>query len=137
MHMFEEKVALDVDGRATNDVLLDLLRAALLHPARADIIQTNDFCLELVIVAIRRFLVEMRDETKVTHHYLESINGKYSLATISEEERQRGMGIEASNNISESLHASSTYSLKLSGTIRLDHAAAEGRTTPRIIGSSC
>ena len=127
-HMFEEKSAFDVDGHATNDVLLDLLRAALLYPARADIIQTNDFCLELVVVAIRRFLAELRDETKVTHNYLESINGKYSLATISEEERQRGMGIEASNNISESVHASSTHSLKLSGTIRLDHAAAEGQT---------
>jgi hypothetical protein len=44
-----------------------------LYPARADIIQTNDFCLELAVVAIWRFLVEIQDETKVTHHYLESI----------------------------------------------------------------
>jgi uncharacterized membrane protein len=70
----------------------------------------------------------MHDESKVTHHYLESINGKYSLAVISEEERQAGMGIEASNNISESIHASSTHSLKMYGTIRLDSAAAEGQT---------
>jgi hypothetical protein len=72
--------------------------------------------------------MEMHDETKVTHHYLESINRKYSLAMISEEERQAGMGIEASNNISESVHASSTHSLKMYGTIRLDSAAAEGQT---------
>jgi hypothetical protein len=52
MHMFEEKTAFDVDGHATNDILLDLLCAALLYPARADIIQTNDFCLELAVVAI-------------------------------------------------------------------------------------
>ena len=42
--------------------------------------------------------MEIQDETKVTHHYLESINGKYSLASISGEEQQLGMGMEASNN---------------------------------------
>lgn len=38
------------------------------------------------------------------------------------------MGIKASNNISESLHAMSTRSLQQCTTIRLDHAAAEGQS---------
>jgi hypothetical protein len=59
----------------------------------------------------------MHDEGKVKHHYLESINRKYSLTLIMEEECQAGMGIKASNNISESVHASSTHSLKMYGAI--------------------
>jgi hypothetical protein len=62
---------------------------------------------------------------KVKHHYLESI-GKYSLAMISEEEWQACMSVVASNNISESVHASSTHFLKMYRTICLDSAAAEG-----------
>jgi uncharacterized membrane protein len=127
-HMFEERVSLDIHGKKSDSVLLDLLRALLFYPVRSYVAKTHDFCLELAVVAIQRFLTEMHDESKVTHHYLESINGKYSLAVISEEERQAGMGIEASNNISESVHASSTHSLKMYGTIRLDSAAAEGQT---------
>lgn len=38
------------------------------------------------------------------------------------------MGIDATNNISESAHASSTHSLTIYGTIWLDSAAAEGQT---------
>jgi len=38
-----------------------------------------------------------------------------------------GRGVDATNSISESLHASSTHGLKIGGTIRLDHCAAEGQ----------
>ena len=38
------------------------------------------------------------------------------------------MGIDASNSISDSLHASSTLGIKVGGTIRLDHFAAQGKT---------
>jgi hypothetical protein len=73
--------------------------SSILHAAHEDILRTHDFCTELAVIAAQWFLTEMHDETKVTHHYLESINSKYSLAMtmISEEERQAGMGIEASN----------------------------------------
>ena len=39
-----------------------------------------------------------------------------------------GMNKDASNSISESNHASSTHSLKTSGTIQIDSAAGEGQT---------
>ena len=49
---------------------------------------------------------------------------------VSEQERIAGRGIDATNSISESLHASSTHGhgLKIGGTIRLDHCTAEGQT---------
>jgi hypothetical protein len=69
-----------------------------------------------VVVAVA-FLKEFRDTSKPTYHYLDSAGGKYSLGNISEIERQSGFGIEASNSIAESVHASSTLSLKVYGTI--------------------
>ena len=56
-----------------------------------------------------------------------SLNGKYSAAVITEDERKAGMGIEASNNISESVHAMSTRNLQVFGTIRGDSSAAGGQ----------
>ena len=63
-HMFEERVSLDIHGKKSDDVLLDLLRALLFYPVRAYVANTNDFCLELVVVAIKQFLREMHDESK-------------------------------------------------------------------------
>jgi hypothetical protein len=127
-HMYEQKVTLTVSGINNDDLFYDDLRAALFYPTREDIIQTNKFCLELAVEAATVFLKEFRDTTKATHHYLSSIGGKYSTATITEDQRKASMGIEASNSIAESVHASSTHSLKLYGTIRIDSAAAEGQS---------
>eukprot|EP00956_Cyclotella_meneghiniana_P006323 scaffold8290_cov38-Cyclotella_meneghiniana.AAC.5 len=55
------------------------------------------------------------------------MNGKYSAAVITEDERKAGMGIEASNNISESVHAMSTRNMQVFGTIREDSPAAGGQ----------
>ena len=44
---------------------------------------------------------------------------------VSKAERVSSRGIDASNRIYESLHASSTVVLKFRGTICLDHCAAE------------
>ena len=50
------------------------------------------------------------------------------MARVTMAERVAGRGIDATNSISESLHASSTHGLKVGSTIRLDHCAAEGQT---------
>jgi len=85
-------------------VLLYMLWAVLFYPTRDDIIQTNNFCLELAVVISTRLLQELRDESKVTYYYLESMNGIYSASVVSKEECKTAMGIETSNNISESVH---------------------------------
>eukprot|EP00956_Cyclotella_meneghiniana_P024065 scaffold47977_cov82-Cyclotella_meneghiniana.AAC.2 len=125
-HIFEEKSAMNVNGQKVDSVLLDMLRASLFYPTRVDIVQRSNFCKEIAVVIATRFLQELRDESKVTHHYMESMNGKYSAAVITEDERKAGMGIEA-NNISESVHAMSTRNMQVFGTIRGDSSAAGGQ----------
>ena len=66
--------------------------------------------------------------TKATSVYLSSIGGKFSKSKLSDQDRMAGMNKDASNNILESNHASSTHSLKTSGTIRINSAAGEGQT---------
>ena len=74
------------------------------------------------------FLIEFHDTSKATSAYLSSISGKFSKSQLSDQDRMAGMNKDASNSISESNHASSTHSLKTSGTIRIDSAAGEGQT---------
>lgn len=50
------------------------------------------------------------------------------MGTVSTTERVALRGIDASNSVSESMHAASTYGLQLSSTIHLDHCAGEGQT---------
>ena len=47
------------------------------------------------------------------------------MEKVSKVERVAYRGTDASNQISESLHASITVGLKVRGTIRLDNCAAE------------
>ena len=127
-HMYEQKVTLTVTGANNDDLYYDDLRATLFYPSRKDIIQTDGLATGLAVVVAAAFLKEFRDETKPTHHYLASAGVIYSLENISEEEHKSGYGIESSNSIAESVHASATHSLKIYGNIRLDSAAAEGQT---------
>jgi dihydroorotase len=55
-HIFEIKSAMNVNNQRVDAVLLDMLRAALFYPTRDDIIQTNNFCLELAVVISTRLL---------------------------------------------------------------------------------
>ena len=83
--------------------------------------------LELAVVLSTWLLQELRDESKVTHYYLESMNGMYSASVVSEEERKTAIGIDASNNISKSVHGMSTQNMQQFSTIRFDSCAAGGQ----------
>ena len=116
-HIFEIKSAMNVNNQCVDAVLLDMLRASLIYLMQEDIIQTNDFCLELVVVISTQLLQELRHKSKVSHHYLESLNAVYSTSVVSKEERKAAMGIEASNNISKSVHGMSTQNMQQFGAI--------------------
>ena len=58
-HIFEIKSAMNVNNQRVDAVLLDMLRALLFYPMCEDIIQTNDFCLELAVVISTRLLQEL------------------------------------------------------------------------------
>ncbi len=104
----------------------DEFRAAVFYPNRKDIISTDTLCRELAVVAATAFLIEFRDESKATSEYLSSIEGKSSLAILTESQRKAGIGKESSNSTSESLHGMTTDIMRRAGTIRLDHAAGDG-----------
>ena len=74
------------------------------------------------------FRVEFRDERKATSKYVSGIKGTNITDKLFKTERVAYQGIDASNIISDILHASSAVGLKVGGTIRLDHCAAEGQT---------
>eukprot|EP00956_Cyclotella_meneghiniana_P011123 scaffold15566_cov34-Cyclotella_meneghiniana.AAC.1 len=128
-YMFEEKLGNVVENTKSEDdkvLPYDLIRAAVFYPDRDDIRKTDDLCRELAVTAASAFLIEFRDERKATAQYLSSIGGENSLAVISESKRKAGLGKESSNSTSESLHGTVTHLMKVSGTIRLDHAAGDG-----------
>ena len=74
--------------------------------------------------------MQFRGKRKAMAKNLKAIKGSKSMARgmVSREERIAGRDIDATNSKSESLHASSTHSLKTGTTIRFDHCAAEGQT---------
>ncbi len=47
---------------------------------------------------------------------------------ISKEDRKTSLGMDASTSISESVHATLTVGLKVTGTIHLDNVTAERQT---------
>ena len=61
-HIFEIKSAMNVNNQRVDAVVLDMLRASLFYPTRDDIIQSNDYCLEIVVVVATRLFQELRDE---------------------------------------------------------------------------
>lgn len=128
--IFEGKRSNRVGSRAEEDKVLPwhLVREELFFPTRKDIIQSTEFSAVLAVEAAAVFRIEFRDARKATAKYLSDINGAKSMKNVTAAERLAGRGIDASNSISESLHASSTYNLQLGSTIRLDHCAAEGQT---------
>ena len=129
-YMFEQKQGNSVSGCVSHEdkvLPLDVLRAALFAPTRMDIRQTTRHCTRFAEISACVFRIEFRDTSKCTSKYLSAIKGKYSNAVLSDEDKEAGMRKEATNSISESGHARSTYGLKINGTVRLDHAAGEGQ----------
>ena len=74
------------------------------------------------------FQVEFSDKRKATEEYVSYIKGATIMNKVSKTERVAYRCIDARNSISEILHASSTVGLKVGGTLRLDHCAAERQT---------
>ena len=65
------------------------------------------------VEAWSEFRVEFRDKRKATAKYLSDIKGEKSMKKISKAERVEYWGIDASNSIYKSLHASSTVGIKV------------------------
>ena len=133
-YMFMEKRSSPVGSRDKKDKVLPfhLLQNELFLSERIDIVQvqSNPCSTLLCIESACEFQVQFRAGEEATAKYLKAIKGKKSMARgkVKRAERMAGGGIDATNSISESLHAASTYGLQQGSTIRLDNCAAEGQT---------
>ena len=129
-HMYEEHTSNPVGKYAEEDKTLpyDVMRAAVFYPTRRDIVQSTDLSLQLGVRIATTMRAEFVNPKKNTARYLSAIGGKSSLAEISEEQRVAGFGVDASNSVSESVHAASTDMLVVFGTIRTQYCAAIGQT---------
>ena len=129
-YMFEGSKGCLVDSRREVDKVLpwDILRCELFYPTRRDIVQTLPASIELASEAAQVFRREFRDEKKATHKYLSEIEGERSMRNISSKEKEAGLGVAASNCVSERGHGASTADLQTFGTIDLQHMAARGQT---------
>ena len=129
-YIFEEQQSYPVGSRDKDDAMLpfDQLRAELFYPERKENRRTHDIACQLAENIAITILVELRDPKKATSHYLSSLDGIRSWKNLSEEQKQQGLNKSANNSISESNHAAATLGIQTWGTIRWDHAAAEGQT---------
>ena len=129
-YMFEERTSSRVVNSKLVEKVLpwDMLRSELFYPTRLDIVESTNYSVELASEAASIFCIEFRDEKKATAKYLSAIGGSKSMKKITEEECNAGLGVDASNSISESLHAAATENLKTFGTIDLQHSAGQGQT---------
>ena len=59
---------------------------------------------------------------------MSSIGGAKSAIKVSDAKRNAGLGRDASNSVTESLHGGLTYGLQVYRTARIDHLVAEGMT---------
>ena len=127
-YMFENKKSNAVGSRKEEEKVLPFhkLKDQLFYPDRVDIMQTNEFAAELASEAAAIFRREFRDTSKATATYLNDVNGERCMNKVSEKERKDGLGVSASNCISESLHGMVTQDKQMFGTIDIQHSAAGG-----------
>ena len=129
--MFTEKQSKSAAGCKSDDKNIlpyDKLRAELFYLSRIDFWQTDGIVSCLGEEAVRTFLIEFWDTSKVTSAYLSSFGGKFSKSQLSDQDKMTGINKDSSSFTLESSHASSTYSLKTSETIWINNAAGKDQT---------
>lgn len=88
---FIEKLSKIVGDCVSNDDKVlpnDELQAELFYPSLDDTWQTCYLVCSLAKEAAKTFLIEFGDTSKETSNYLSSIDGKFSIANITEDDRK-------------------------------------------------
>ena len=75
-----------------------MAREELFHPMHRENRETHDKCLLLCQGLGACMILEMEDPKKVTHEYLDSVKGKYSVSQTREEEKKASYGIKPNND---------------------------------------
>ena len=129
-HMYDEHSSNKIAHSSEDEKTLPYneLRQALFYPTQRGIAQSTELSLQLAVVIATTMRAEFVNTTKNTARYLSAIGGVSSLTKISEEQRVAGFGVDASNSVSESVHAASTDMLVVFGTIHAQYCAAIGQS---------
>lgn len=88
---FIDKLSKIVGDYVSNDdkvLPYDQLQAELFYPSQADIWQTCYLVCYLAKEASKIFLIEFGDTSNATSNYLSSIDGKFSIANNTEDDRK-------------------------------------------------
>ena len=80
---------------------MKLVCKELFYPTRIENRETHDCCVMLSLELANCLIIESQDTTKVTHKYVNKLDGEYSMNKTSEKEKQNGYGIRANNDPSE------------------------------------
>ena len=106
---------------------MKLAREELFHPIHQENRETHDKCLLLCQGLGACMILEMEDQRKVTHEYLDVGKGKYSVSQISEEEKKATYGIKPNNDPVEQSCACLDHSVAtMGGNASVSRAAASG-----------
>jgi hypothetical protein len=127
---FEEKSNY-VAGTKATDVRkkgMKLVREELFYPQRIENRETHECCVMLSLEVANCLIIEFQDTSKVTHMYVNKLDGKLSMKKTSAEDKRDGYGIRANNDPSEQNFAVFDDALSTMGRGALSRAAGQGQS---------
>ena len=127
-HMFHKKRQHRVLNNLGKELPHNLLRKEVFHPDEPSNIDTDYLMNELGLVFAEALLTELRDKRKATHNHLYSLDGMHSWNMTGALEKEAGLCISATNNVSESSFGGLTETLTNHTTIGLTNAGAIAMT---------
>eukprot|EP00986_Skeletonema_menzelii_P012319 scaffold6743_cov80-Skeletonema_menzelii.AAC.1 len=129
-HIHEQKEMYVVGDRTkeSRKVEMEDVRMELFTPTRTMNRQTTRYAHKYAEIFASGMLDVLTNQKMTTSDYLSAADGKYSTLNQSEARAAASEKLAATNDASEAGHAASTAALKTCGTIRLDHAGAEGQS---------
>ena len=129
-HILHEKKMHVVGDRRKDSTKIGMedVRTELFAPIRTQNRQTSRNARKFAETFAASMLDTLSNPKMTTKDYLSAADGKYSMRNQSEARVAASNQLCGTNDPSEGAHAASTAALKTSGTIRLDHAGAEGQS---------
>ena len=107
---------------------MKLVREELFYPQRIENRETHECCVMLSLEVANCLIIEFQDTSKVTHMYVNKLDGKLSMKKTSAEDKRDGYGIRANNDPSEQNFAVFDDALSTMGRGALSRAAGQGQS---------
>ena len=127
-HMHDDKVQHKILRDRIKFQPMKLLREELFQPTDPSNIETDFLMENMGSILSETMLQELTDKRKATRNHLSEVGGKFSWALATDEEKQAGLGLHATSNVSESAFGGLTEAITKSSMISLSHAGAMSQT---------